>query len=81
MIVRFDTDRLNHIEQLSYYNYNIYELPYAVADCPHLLIEWVDDSSTGEFHLGFITDNNFLIEHSFWGEMGGTVDLINNKLD
>lgn len=83
MIVQFNTERFNHVEQLSHYNYNIYELPYTISECLYLLIEWVDDSSTGEYHLGHISrdDGEFIVKHSFWGEMDGTVDLNSNRLD
>jgi len=82
MKIVFDTDRLEHLKDQSFYNHNYYKLPYSIDGCDILYQEWMDDSFEGDYYLGnFDEQGKFKKKHLFYGDMDGNVDLIRNKQD
>lgn len=80
MKVVFDTDRMEHLEDKSYYNHNYYKLPYSIDGCEIVYQEWEDDSFEGDYYLGNFNDKGvFAAKHLFWGDLNGNVDLMKNK--
>lgn len=80
MEVRFDTNKLEHIEAISRYDHNYYNLPLSIEGNNVVYQEYDECSNSYEYHLGVIEEGKFVKKLSFWGDDEGNVDLVKNLL-
>jgi hypothetical protein len=80
MNVQFETNNLERIEALSFYDHNYYNLPYSIEGNKVVYEEYDEGSNSYEYHLGNIEEGKFIRNLSFWGDNEGNVDLVKNLL-
>jgi hypothetical protein len=80
MEIKFDREKLEHIEAISFYNHNYYKLPYSIEGNSVVYQEYDEGSNSYEYYLGNVEDGKFMKQLGFWGDDEGNVDLINNRL-
>ena len=74
-----------HIKELSFYNHNIYKLPFEIFGCTHLLSEYCDNAGFLGFSIGIILNSNGYIKKLYLhvGEKDKLINLeeisINNR--
>lgn len=78
MEIIFNTEEMDHIKDMSFYNNNYYKLPYIIDGCDILYQKWEDDDYYGLYILGTMNENRFEKKFELFGDMDGNVDSINN---
>jgi hypothetical protein len=80
MNIKFDTEKLERIKSISFYDHNYYNLPCPIEGNNVVYQEFDEGSNSYEYYLGNIVDGKFEKKLGFWGDDEGNVDLVNNRL-
>jgi hypothetical protein len=81
MIVNFNVNNLERLDDISAYNYNYYKLPIVMDGCDMLYVENDEHASINYWTLGFMECGVFEGQFKFYTEhYVNEVNLLRNKI-